>query len=146
MFIEEAWKHHLRAMDDLKQEVQNASYEQKDPLLIYKIEASKMFDEMLLNTYKEIAGFLMRGNLPGGQQESNLKEARQSRNTDLDKLKAGRDDSFAGNPNNNRAQANDEAPAPKPEPVRVGPKIGRNDLCPCGSGKKYKKCHGIDEE
>jgi preprotein translocase subunit SecA len=131
--IDDEWKEHLREMDDLKQSVQNATYEQKDPLLVYKLESFELFKSMLGKVNKEISSFLFKGNLPVTYTD-NVKAAEEER-TDLSKLKTGRSDLPAGN-NQQRTQ--------KVEPVRVEKKVGRNDPCPCGSGKKYKQCHGKD--
>jgi preprotein translocase subunit SecA len=145
-FIDEAWKVHLRAMDDLKQEVQNATYEQKDPLLIYKLESYNLFKEMVSNTNKEICSFLFKGGLPHSENNNDVKEAREQKRTTNNQLKTGRDNSLLeSRPNPNGGEMNTEEPKPKMEPIRVGPKVGRNDPCPCGSGKKYKACHGKEE-
>ncbi len=131
--IDNAWKEHLREMDDLKQSVQNASYEQKDPLLIYKFESFNLFKEMVQRNNKEISGFLIKGDLPG--QQTTLREAKlpqANRN-----LKEGRDDLLSQSHSNTQTKQ-------KPQPIKVEKQIGRNDPCPCGSGKKYKHCHGRD--
>ena len=132
--IDDEWKEHLREMDELKQSVQNATYEQKDPLLIYKLESYELFKQMLSKVNKEISSFLFKGNLPISSP-NNVKEAEEER-TDLSKLKVGRSDVPLDN-NQPRNQ--------KVEPIRVEKKVGRNDPCPCGSGKKYKQCHGKNE-
>ena len=131
--IDDAWKEHLREMDDLKQSVQNATYEQKDPLLIYKFESFNLFKSMVDKINKSVVSTLMKGQIPFEAPE----EVRQAeeRRTDLSKMKTGRSDMA---PQANREQR-------KQEPVHVGPKVGRNDPCPCGSGKKYKNCHGKEE-
>ncbi|MCX6271156.1 MAG: preprotein translocase subunit SecA [Bacteroidetes bacterium] len=129
--IDDAWKEHLREMDELKQSVQNATYEQKDPLLIYKFESFELFKTMVQRINKEICSFLLMGTLPG--LENNIHEARIPRRTDMSKLKTGRDDV---------ATPNRTAEPQKAQPVKVEKKVGRNDPCPCGSGKKYKQCHG----
>jgi preprotein translocase subunit SecA len=134
--IDDAWKEHLREMDDLKQSVQSATYEQKDPLLIYKFESFELFKTMLQRINKDVCSFLMKGALPGMQP--NIHEARAPRPVDLSKLKTGRDDSYA--------QANRTSEPQRPQPVKVEKKVGRNDPCPCGSGKKYKQCHGRGAE
>jgi len=131
--IDEAWKEHLREMDDLKQSVQNAVYEQKDPLLIYKFEASELFKQMISMANKEIVALLTKGFIPM-QDPNDVKEAKAPQKTDLSKLKTGREDISSGGSNNPEER--------KLEPVRVEKKVGRNDPCPCGSGKKYKHCHG----
>ena len=128
--IDNAWKEHLREMDDLKQSVQNASYEQKDPLLIYKFESFKLFSRMLSDIYKEITTFLNNGQIPV-REASNLKEAHLPQ-SDARRLKAGREEVM---------QQRTSAQQPT-QPVKVEKKIGRNEPCPCGSGKKYKNCHG----
>ncbi|WP_279091937.1 preprotein translocase subunit SecA [Butyricimonas virosa] len=133
--IDDAWKEHLREMDDLKQSVQNATYEQKDPLLIYKFESFNLFKSMVDKINKNVVSTLMKGQIPFEAPEE-VKQAEEKR-TDLSKMRTGRSDAPA-------AQTN-QAPR-KTEPVKVGPKVGRNDPCPCGSGKKYKNCHGRGEE
>jgi preprotein translocase subunit SecA len=144
-FIDEAWKIHLRAMDDLKQEVQNASIEQKDPLLIYKLESYNLFKEMVSNTNKEICSFLFKGSIPQSNH-SEVKEAKEQKRSSNNQLKTGRDNSLLEAPrgNSNTAEVSAEE-KPKLEPIRVGPKVGRNDPCPCGSGKKFKSFHGKEE-
>ena len=116
--IDENWKEHLREMDQLRQSVQNASYEQKDPLVIYKTEAFNMFKQMVgIMNGKSIA-VLMRGQIPENR---------------------------GGEPDPSRPNAAPVGPRPQGPvgPIRnEGPRIGRNDPCPCGSGKKYKNCHG----
>lgn len=143
--IDDAWKEHLRAMDDLKQSVQTAYLEQKDPLVIYKVEAFQLFNNMTTSLNKDIISFLTQANLPDQQQNNaQIKEGKQVK-TDLSKLSANKDaidaagDDYAANEND---YFDPSAPPVKQEPIRVGPKIGRNDPCPCGSGKKYKQCHG----
>ncbi|MEX2589974.1 MAG: preprotein translocase subunit SecA [Chitinophagales bacterium] len=140
--IDNAWKDHLRQMDELKQSVQSAVYEQKDPLLIYKLEAFNLFKALVARMNLEVSAFLFKGNIPVSDPDK-VREARQQK-TDMSKMKAGRDSNNAlvgGNSNagGNQPQQQEQK---KPEPVRVGEKVGRNDPCPCGSGKKYKHCHG----
>ena len=134
--IDDAWKEQLREMDELKQSVQNATYEQKDPLLIYKFESFELFKTMIQNINKEISSFLCLGKLPI-QDSSNVKEGKVQ-HTDMSRLKTSRDEQL---PTGNRTQSDE-----KVQPVRVEKKVGRNDPCPCGSGKKYKQCHGKDLE
>ena len=129
--IDENWKEHLREMDELRQSVQNATYEQKDPLLIYKFESFNLFKSMVDKINKNVVSTLMKGQIPFEAPEE-VKQAEEKR-TDLSKMRTGRSDAPA-------AQTN-QAPR-KTEPVKVGPKVGRNDPCPCGSGKKYKFCCG----
>lgn len=141
--IDEAWKEHLRAMDDLKQSVQSAVYEQKDPLLIYKFEAFNLFKQMDQETNKEIVSFLCKADIPVSEQNSGrIREGREEK-TDMSRLRATHQEFAGGNghPAEEMEYAANAEPA-KQEPVRVGPKVGRNDPCPCGSGKKYKNCHG----
>ncbi len=143
--IDDSWKEHLRAMDDLRQSVQSAVYEQKDPLVIYKVEAFNLFKQMDGELNKEIVSFLCHSNLPveqGGNGQ--IKEGREQK-TDLSFTKANKEEidragsDYAANENDYYDPSNI-----KQEPIKVAPKIGRNDPCPCGSGKKYKQCHGKD--
>ncbi len=131
--IDEGWKDHLRAMDDLKTSVQSAVYEQKDPLLIYKFEAFEQFRSTVSEINKEIVSFLTRSFIPQAQPVEQ-REAKVSK-TDLSRMQTNRTEDPTGATNANK-------PPQKREPVRVEPKVGRNDPCPCGSGKKYKQCHG----
>jgi preprotein translocase subunit SecA len=135
--IDNTWKEHLRAMDDLKQSVQTAYLEQKDPLVIYKVEAFSMFRNMDAEVNKDIVSFLCHAQLPVQEETAQLKEGRQQK-TDYSKMKANKD---AVDEAGEDYAANEKD---KLVPVSVGPKIGRNDPCPCGSGKKYKQCHGKD--
>jgi preprotein translocase subunit SecA len=141
-FIDDAWKEHLREMDDLKQSVQNAVYEQKDPLLIYKFESFELFRQMMDRTNKEIISFLFKGVIP--QQDPNqVKEARPLPKQDLKNVSTNRSDTA---PSGNHARPTvpgGQLPPPKVQPVRAEQKVGRNDPCPCGSGKKFKNCHGV---
>ncbi len=143
--IDDLWKEHLRQLDDLRQSVQNAAYEQKDPLLIYKFESFKLFEQMLLDINREITTFLSRAQLPMRQED--VQEARQPQAPQRG-MKAGR-----GGNDFDRAAAQQrqaiEGSSQQPQkvmPVHVEKKVGRNDPCPCGSGKKYKNCHGKDAE
>lgn len=131
--IDEAWKEHLREMDDLKQSVQNASYEQKDPLLIYKFESFNLFQAMLDRINKTIVGILLRGHIPI-QDPASIKKAEEPQKSDFSKYQTSRTD--VGNPKEQQQRV---------QPVRVDKKVGRNEPCPCGSGKKYKNCHGIGD-
>ncbi|HEX4876906.1 MAG TPA: preprotein translocase subunit SecA [Chitinophagaceae bacterium] len=135
--IDDAWKEHLRAMDDLKQSVQTAYLEQKDPLVIYKVEAYNQFRNMNAEVNKDIVSFLCHSSIPIQQEDAQLKEGRQQK-TDMSKMKANKEEVDA---TGDDYAANEKD---KLVPVSVGPKIGRNDPCPCGSGKKYKHCHGKD--
>ncbi len=129
--IDNGWKEHLREMDDLKTSVQNAVYEQKDPLLIYKQESFQMFQAFINEVNKDIISFLMKTVIPSDNvQQAPTVKAQQP------KLQTSRTD------NTNNPQNQDTREKSKPQPVKVDEKIGRNDPCPCGSGKKYKNCHG----
>ena len=149
--IDDAWKEHLRAMDDLRHSVQTAGYEQKDPLVIYKIEAFTAFKQMDDQVNKDIVGFLCHCAIPIEENNAGkIKEGREQK-TDMSKMRQ-RKEEFAGGVADtdgpefisNENDYNDPSPAIKQEPIRVDPKIGRNDACPCGSGKKFKNCHGKD--
>ena len=147
--IDDSWKEHLRAMDDLKQSVQTAYLEQKDPLVIYKVEAYNLFKNMSSTVNKEIVSFLCHANLPVQEEAPMpLREAPEVK-TDMSHMHANKEEieaigeDYAANEKDYFDPSGDGA-AIKQEPVKVGPKIGRNDLCPCGSGKKFKNCHGRD--
>ncbi len=137
--IDDAWKEHLREMDELKQSVQNAVYEQKDPLIVYKMEAFNMFKQMLATVNKDIVSFLFKGNIPS-QDPDQVREARPQPRQDLSKLKVSKPEL---NQSSGGIPVDDTRELQKTQPIRVEQKIGRNDPCPCGSGKKYKNCHGI---
>ena len=147
--IDNSWKEHLREMDDLKQSVQGAVYEQKDPLLIYKFEAFELFKQLIDRTNKEIITFLMKGNLPQQQAQPKVQQAMAPRQ-EQPKLQTSRTEvpSFSKGNDSGKEQQQQQggnpgaAPKPKSQPVRVENKVGRNEPCPCGSGKKYKQCHG----
>lgn len=149
VLIDDAWKRHLRAMDDLKQEVQTAGYEQKDPLVIYKIEAFKLFQNMLSEVNREIASFLFKGQLPQPDSRQQAQATQQAPQQFAKRMSESRGEieDGSGAQQQQQHQAPQQAPPrEKTEPVRVGPKVGRNDPCPCGSGKKFKSCHGKDLE
>jgi len=135
--IDESWKEHLRELDDLRQSVQNASYEQKDPLLIYKLESFELFKAMIDKINREIVATLMKGHIPIRDTEE-VKEARPPQKLDLDKFETSKSDVLQDNMGSRQNQENKQ----KSQPVRTDKKVGRNDPCPCGSGKKYKHCHG----
>jgi preprotein translocase subunit SecA len=141
--IDELWKEHLREMDDLKQSVQNASYEQKDPLLIYKFESFNLFKTMLDSNNKRVVSALMKGHLYAEQIE-NVKEAQERKRTDMSKYKTQKTEAGSTLKSQNpEQQTQTSEQGAKVQPItRTEPKIGRNDPCPCGSGKKYKQCHG----
>jgi preprotein translocase subunit SecA len=135
--IDEAWKEHLRELDDLRTAVQNASYEQKDPLLIYKFESFDLFKKMIENNNRNVVSTIVKAYIPI-QDSSGVQQARERRRMDFSRLKTQKDE-FT------RSSGGGEGEKEKPkklEPVRVEKKVGRNDPCPCGSGKKYKHCHG----
>ena len=144
--IDDAWKEHLRAMDDLKQSVQTAYLEQKDPLVIYKVEAFQQFKNMDAEVNKDIASFLCHSSIPIQQENAPMKEGRKEK-TDMSRMRANKEEidkagqDYGANERDKFEPGGAEV-AVKHEPVKVAPKIGRNDPCPCGSGKKYKHCHG----
>ncbi len=151
--IDDAWKEHLREMDDLKTSVQNAVYEQKDPLLIYKFESFDLFKRMVDDTNRNMVSFLFRANLPSGNAQNPQVQsaARKPVQQPQPKLQTQREEvnSAPQNQTPQNAQVNrgpggmpQQAPQPVQQVVRQDPKIGRNDPCPCGSGKKFKSCHG----
>lgn len=138
--IDEAWKDHLREMDDLKQSVQNAVYEQKDPIIIYKMEAFELFKTMLAAMNKDIVGFLFKGEIPGQQQEpDNIQEAKTIA-APQPKVKATKAE--LASPTGVSDEDFDTREQTVTQPIRKEQSVGRNDLCPCGSGMKYKNCHG----
>jgi preprotein translocase subunit SecA len=139
--IDDAWKEHLREMDELKQSVQNAVYEQKDPLLIYKFESFELFKQMISTVNKDTLSFIFKGSIPSQASADDVKEARSMPRNDS-KVKTSRPENSIADPS---AGGMPEMPQPKAQPVRVEQKTGRNDPCPCGSGKKYKNCHGAAE-
>lgn len=132
--IDESWKEHLRELDDLKQSVQNATYEQKDPLLIYKFESFQLFKTMINRINREVISFLMRADIPI-QDSSNVREAQRTKGIDRSKMKEERSDLLS------QAHSNTQQKEVT-QPVIAEKKVGRNEPCPCGSGKKYKNCHG----
>ena len=162
--IDEAWKEHLREMDELRHSVQNASYEHKDPLLIYKLESYNLFKSMVDVMNRKTVAILMRGQIPvhvpseeeiqemearraamqaqnaamqaaaiqaaaEARQRLQIEKAEEEEGEDMSQYRAERPGSEGG----------EEAAH---TPVRAEKRVGRNDLCPCGSGKKYKNCHG----
>ena len=158
--IDELWKEHLRELDQLRQSVQNASYEQKDPLVIYKVESFHIFERMLSTLNNKAMSSLLRGQIyipkttevPATGNDDASAQKPQPKAPEVQRAMPER-----RNPNANLKETKEEAPgqnaqraaasAPqgqpsRTEPIKVGPKVGRNDPCPCGSGKKYKNCHG----
>jgi preprotein translocase subunit SecA len=131
--IDDEWKEHLREMDDLRSAVRNAQYEQKDPLVIYKLESYELFRNMLNRLNEEALDLLMRMDVPVEQQiQSTNQEDHQNH---YDKAQTS-------NPNDTGLPAQQAPEVEKKQPVVVEQKINRNDPCPCGSGKKFKQCHG----
>ena len=165
--IDELWKEHLRELDDLRQSVQNASYEQKDPLVIYKVESFHIFEAMLDNLNQKALAALMRGQIyipepqprpvetpsnvrVSGQQpaapaapkpQPQVREAMPERPNDYSQYTASKE-GLPGENANRQAMANAGGGPRKVMPAKAAPKVGRNDPCPCGSGKKFKNCHG----
>ena len=133
--IDDAWREHLREMDDLRQSVQNATYEQKDPLLIYKLESFQLFSKMLENINRDVLALVNKGGIAVREANSdNMQEAREQKaKIDVNKLQASR---MAA------AAAAGQGEKSTTAPIKVDKSVGRNDPCPCGSGKKYKHCHG----
>ena len=127
--IDEHWKEHLREMDDLKQSVQNATYEQKDPVVVYKLESYNLFSEMLESLNRDVLSFLLRAFVPLQDRPEQPQRTVRS-HTDMSRMQAQHSD----------LSTNGEQKARTP--IKVDKTVGRNDPCPCGSGKKYKQCHG----
>ena len=134
--IDESWKEHLRELDDLKHSVQNAHYEQKDPLLIYKFESFNLFKQMIQKINTDVISFLMRSDVP--MQDNTQVREQRARAIDRSKLKEQRNDLLSQAHSNTQERQ-------VTQPIHVEKKVGRNDPCPCGSGKKYKNCHGREE-
>ena len=165
--IDELWKEHLRELDDLRQSVRNASYEQKDPLVIYKVESFHMFERMLANLNAKAVSTLMRGQVyipePRLQQEQpsapemsrampqqraprpNYRTSRGDFKTASATLPSEANAAAAAEAAQRAAAAQRQNEPQRTMPVKAGPRIGRNDPCPCGSGKKYKNCHGRNQ-
>ncbi len=139
--IDDSWKEQLREMDDLKQSVQNATYEQKDPLLIYKFESFNLFKVMIQKVNKEIVSTLMKGQIPISDPNQ-VREAQAAKRTDMSKYSTQKSEAPGAT---GEGSSQKEEPK-KAQPVRVEKKVGRNEPCPCGSGKKYKNCHGKQAE
>lgn len=158
--IDDAWKEHLREMDELRHSVQNASYENKDPLLIYKLESYNLFKTMVETMNRKTAAILMRGQIPvreepteeekrimaqrqaeaeaaaAARQRIQVQQAAPERRQDMSRYRTEKSDLNGNNEMDTRPAQ------PRQEPVRAEKRVGRNDPCPCGSGKKYKNCHG----
>jgi len=138
--IDQLWQEHLRELDDLRQSVRNAQYEQKDPLLIYKFEAFELFSTMIDKANKDVVSTLMKAHIPL-RDPSSVKRAEAPKKMDLSKFEANKDDAQSYNDPSRRGPGRDGRNQVQ-QPVRVDKKVGRNEPCPCGSGKKYKNCHG----
>jgi preprotein translocase subunit SecA len=137
--LDNDWKEHLRNMDELKESVQAASFEQKDPLVIYKLEAYKLFEILIYKMNQEITSYLSKGKLMITVNQE-VQEARTQK-TDYSKTRTNRSEENA----RRAADSAGRAEQAVPQTIRnSNPKIGRNDPCPCGSGKKYKNCHGAE--
>lgn len=162
--IDELWKEHLRELDQLRQSVQNASYEQKDPLVIYKVESFHQFQSMLNSLNVKAVSALMRGQIfvqqappqpqPREEQPSDaqpapapqprqpqVREAAPERRNDYSQYRTSKE-AYPGENAQRQAASARQGERPRPEPMKAAPRVGRNDLCPCGSGKKFKNCHG----
>jgi preprotein translocase subunit SecA len=144
MTIDDSWREHLREMDDLKQSVQNAAYEQKDPLLIYKFESFQLFRTMVENINKHIISMLLKGHIQGSDPNT-VQRAQAPRKTDMSKFNLSKSEAQSAlSGRSQQGQPNQEQQ--RVQPIRIEKKIGRNEPCPCGSGKKYKNCHGVGAE
>jgi len=148
--IDELWKEHLRELDQLRQSVQNASYEQKDPLVIYKMESFHLFEQMLNSLNVRVISALMRGKLyipsrpqVSPQQTPEVRRAMPETRNDYSQYRASKED-LPGQAATRAAASAPQGEKQRPQPIKAGPRIGRNDPCPCGSGKKFKNCHGRD--
>ena len=139
--IDNAWKEHLRRMDELKDSVQSASFEQKDPLVIYKMEAYKLFENLVFEINRDVTSYLIKAKLAFQEnQTNNVREAQESK-TDLSKISTNKQAESAMSAAGKRSG---NQPTQKVETfIRSDDKVGRNDPCPCGSGKKFKQCHGL---
>jgi preprotein translocase subunit SecA len=137
--IDDAWKENLRELDELKHSVQNASYEQKDPLLIFKLESAKLFDSMVNDMYNRAVSVLMRCQLPIREPEQVKEAAPEPLQRPRQQYVESKQD--LNDPNQAAAAAQDTR-AVKRQPIVNEKTVGRNDPCPCGSGKKFKNCHG----
>lgn len=161
--IDELWKEHLRELDQLRQSVQNASYEQKDPLVIYKVESFHLFESMMNSLNVKAVSALMRGQIyiqqapaqpqqqaapsdaeqqaPSQPRQPQVREAAPERRNDYSQYQTSKE-SYPGENAQRQAASAHQGERPHPTPIKAAPRIGRNDPCPCGSGKKYKNCHG----
>lgn len=140
--IDDEWKEHLRQLDELRNSVQNASYEQKDPLLIYKLESYGLFKEMIDSMNRKVLSILMRGQIPMREPEQ-VREARPVQRMDLSRYRTQKEEITSSGAAQDPTKQ-DTREVQRTEPIRVEKKVGRNDPCPCGSGKKFKNCHGAN--
>ena len=136
--IDQAWQEHLRELDQLRQSVRNAAYEQKDPLLIYKFEAFELFTQMIDKVNKDVVSTLMKVHIPTRDPKA-VQKAAAPKKMDLSKFAANKEETPEYNDPSGGGQGQKQQ---RVQPVRVEKKVGRNEPCPCGSGKKYKNCHG----
>ena len=140
--IDNAWKENLRDLDELKHSVQNASYEQKDPLLIFKLESVTLFDNMVSKINDQTSSILMRGQIPVQEREQTRVNVAPEQNRSRQQQKYSETKVDLNDAHQQAAAQHDTRENVKREPVRVEKTVGRNDPCPCGSGKKFKNCHG----
>ncbi|HKL95898.1 MAG TPA: preprotein translocase subunit SecA [Paludibacteraceae bacterium] len=139
MTIDEAWKEHLRELDDLRQSVQNASYEQKDPLLIYKLESFNLFKTMVNTVNRKISSVLMRGQIPVREPEQVRQASPTQTRSDYSRYRTQKDEYKGGSGDTAKQDTRERQTT---QPIHAEKTVGRNEPCPCGSGKKYKNCHG----
>src|SRR5690606_5712488 len=146
--IDNEWKDHLRSMDELRTSVQGAVYEQKDPLLIYKFESFELFKAMVQRVNREVISFLSKCSLAVTQSGQDVRTTKGPVQDDLSKLQTSRSNLPTGEqrPTGGQTAPGQPGNRPKPQPIRTENKVGRNDPCPCGSGKKYKQCHGKTQQ
>ena len=141
--IDEEWKENLRSLDELRNSVQNARYEQKDPLVLYKLDSAKLFDDMVEVINNDTISILMRGQIPI-QEPQQVQQAAPEMRQDTSQLRENKQEvtSSTGDPAQQAAAAQDTREQQKASPYVAPKRVGRNDPCPCGSGKKFKNCHG----
>lgn len=140
--IDESWKENLRALDELRHSVQNASYEQKDPLLIFKLESAKVWDTMINEMNNRIVSILMRGAIPEMQNVQEAAPEQRTQRNQYTESKQNLSEEQMRDPNQAAAAAHDTRAQQPRTPIIKDKLPGRNDPCPCGSGKKFKQCHG----
>lgn len=145
MTIDEHWQEHLRELDELKQSVQNAAYEQKDPLLIYKFESFDLFRKMIDEVNKEIIAKLVKGHIPI-RDASGVRQAQAPKRTDMSRMETQKSEAGSVLRSSAPSQMPNPNQPPRPTaPIHVEKQVGRNEPCPCGSGKKFKNCHGMQQ-